>query len=300
MSPPSSDALRTLIRSQIRPFSSRASYPTGWAGNLTFAQIRDGCIPIATRLMKRYAMHSQDIPDALQRGFMVLWERLVDDPEHLADKELFDTACIVHSNCGKHYWDRHNRHINFEDMRLGQERDHPDEWLISGLEQGREERWAAWATAIDRRVDLEATLATLCQRYEGLPEPESRRHLVALYYLTTEITLKDAGLIVGLTYKYFAETYAKPVRADLTEAFAFLHDERPVPWTVKLERGHTEPAERVMARYTNQPHMRYALQTVLDGLTPQEARENSPYPHVRQLRHRARKALETAYASPSP
>jgi hypothetical protein len=35
------------IRSQIRPFPRIATYPTGWAGNRTFAEIMDDCTPLA-------------------------------------------------------------------------------------------------------------------------------------------------------------------------------------------------------------------------------------------------------------
>ena len=64
---------KSTIRSQIKPFSGPTTYLTGWAGYRTFAQIMSECSPLAAAIMRERGLDSVDIPDALQRGFMVFY-----------------------------------------------------------------------------------------------------------------------------------------------------------------------------------------------------------------------------------
>lgn len=106
--------VRSNIRVQIRPFPRVATYPTGWAGNLTFAQIMNDCTPLAATLIRKHRIAFQDFPDALQRGFMVVWERLVQDTQMFARTDKYTVARIVEANCGTNYWRRHERHLSLD------------------------------------------------------------------------------------------------------------------------------------------------------------------------------------------
>ena len=72
----SKSLIRSKIRQQIKPFSGSPTYCTGWAGYRTFAQIMADCSPLAATMLRRRYIDYVDIPDALQRGYMVFYEKL--------------------------------------------------------------------------------------------------------------------------------------------------------------------------------------------------------------------------------
>ena len=155
----------TRIRSQIKPFSGPPTYLTGWAGYRTFAQIMADCSPLAATILRRRHIDYVDIADALQRGFMVFYEQLSADPNMLVGQSKYAVADPVCNNCHQNYWARHCRHFSFDALDNGNT-DHPDEWLVTGLEAHRSEKWAAWATATDTRMDIEQAMGEL----DRLPE----------------------------------------------------------------------------------------------------------------------------------
>lgn len=87
-----------FIRSQIRPFPRVATYPTSWAGSLTFQQLCDDLAHYVTNVMKGKGIHRTIyLPDCIQHGFMALW------PELSKNKSLYQnwreqyqhTICIA-------------------------------------------------------------------------------------------------------------------------------------------------------------------------------------------------------------
>ncbi len=287
-------SLRSFIRCQIKPFPPVAVYPTGWAGNLIFAQIMTDCTPLAASLIRKHNIAFQDIPDALQRGFMVVWERLVQNSKLFANEDKYTVARIVEANCGANYWRRHERHLSLDALEGTITEDHPDEWMITGLEANRSECWAAWATATDMQIDIESILAQLVIKYETQPEPYSSRFLVALYYVTTQVKLEDAALIAGINHHYLLDDYVSVVRKDVQETFGELY--RPgTRWIEKFKRGHQKPAFGILEKYQSNPRMIYAIRSLLDDQLPSEARIQCPWPNNNQYRARAHKALMKAY-----
>ncbi len=286
--------IRQSIKVQIRPFPDVATYPTGWAGKRTFAQIMDDCSPLAATLIRKHNIAFQDFPDALQRGFMVVWERLVQETQMFANSDKYSVARIVEANCGANYWRRHERHLSLDALEGTVAEDHPDEWMITGLEASRSECWAAWATATDMRIDIEHIFAQLVAKYESKPEPHGFRFLVALYYVTTQVKLEDAALIAGINHHYLLDDYVSVVRKDVQQAFGELY--RPgTRWIEKFKCGHQQPARLVLEKYQRNARMIYAIQSLLEEQPPTEARIKCPWPNSNQYRARAQKALMKAY-----
>ncbi|MBZ0274700.1 MAG: hypothetical protein K8I60_01065, partial [Anaerolineae bacterium] len=87
--------LRAQIRSQIKPFRHERLFPTGWAGELSFAEIRTDLIPNLVRLLRYYKRPEAFLPDMLQEGFMHLWWDLSQEPEMLAKANKGDALRLV-------------------------------------------------------------------------------------------------------------------------------------------------------------------------------------------------------------
>jgi hypothetical protein len=76
-----------FIRSQIRPFPRVATYPTSWAGSLSFQQLYDDLAHYVTNVMKGKGIHRTNyLPDCIQHGFMALWLELSENRDFLTDK----------------------------------------------------------------------------------------------------------------------------------------------------------------------------------------------------------------------
>jgi len=274
---------------QIRPFPREAVYPTGWAGERTFAQIMDDCTLLASSLIRRYTrINPHELPDALQRGFMVLWERLSKDRRLLADADRIDAVGIVRANMGKNYHERHQRHLSLDALE-DQGLDAADEWMVTGMEASRSEVWAAWATATDLRIDIERIMAHLAENYLRMREPHGFRHLVALYYLTTQVELRDAALIAGVNHHHLLDNYVSVVRKDVVREFGEMY-QPGTRWIEKYKRGHQEPALLVLEKYGSNPKMVAAIRCLLEEKAPSQTQEVKGY-----HRMRARRALEAAY-----
>ena len=284
---------RRKIRAQIKPFSGPQTYPTGWNGYRTFAQIMGDCSPLAAAIMRERYIDNVDIPDALQRGFMVFYEKLSADPDMLADDNKYGVAFPVVANCHANYWNRHRRHHSLEGQAQDQSGD-TDEWLLTGLESRRSERWAAWATATDVKLDIENAFARLTEKYTAMNQTLGFRMLVGLYYMTTSVELKDAALIAGISHHYLLDKYVSQVRKDVREIFGEFYTPG-MRWIEKYQRGHLEPALQVLERYADNPRMTYAIHTLLEEKSTTEARVNCPWPNSNRFRQRAKEALMKAY-----
>jgi len=273
----------------IRPFPREDVYPTRWAGERTFAQIMDDCTPLAAYLIRRYKkINPHEFPDALQRGFMVVWERLSQNPSLFADADKIAVAGIVRSNFGDNYHQRHQRHLSLDALE-DQGLDAADEWMVTGFEANRTEVWAAWATATDLRIDIERIMGRLADIYQKMCEPHGFRHLVALYYLTTQVELKDAALIADINHHHLLDNYVSVVRKDVMREFGELY-QPGTRWIEKYKRGHMEPALLILEKYGNNPGMIAAIRSLLEEKTPPQSRDVKGY-----HRMRARRALEAAY-----
>ena len=83
-----SETIRTEIRQQIKSFPQEATYSTGWAGELTFAELEAQIAPQIANKIKRFGVYGQDIPDSVQTDLMRLWLRLIDERDLLAYDNL--------------------------------------------------------------------------------------------------------------------------------------------------------------------------------------------------------------------
>ena len=152
--------------SQIKPYPRTAVYPTSWAGGMTFQQIYDDLAHYASNVMKHFGILPHEIPDCLQIGFMVLWETLSAQRDFLAQKTrrqavFFVLArCKISSmRCGE------NRYDSLDALISDDWHNTSDEHAITGLEADRDERWAAWATDVDIRIDVEQNMRKLAAKY---------------------------------------------------------------------------------------------------------------------------------------
>src|SRR5690606_21709998 len=164
-----------------------------------------------------------------------------------------------------------------------------DEHAIDGYAHDRAERWAAWATDVDTRIDIQRIMHKLAAKYIA-----SFKHLIALYYITTQISRKDAAALAGLTPWNWMQNYVEPVLQDVRYEFAqvFLeqHDypqperkslsERPSSgqfttpygaWREQYRQGRTTPAKSLLERYRHTPCIVHALQAQIDGKTYAQA-----------------------------
>lgn len=63
-----SSDIRGKIRQQICPFRHERLFPTGWAGERSFAEIRTDLIPNLTRLLRYYKRRKRSFPICCRRG----------------------------------------------------------------------------------------------------------------------------------------------------------------------------------------------------------------------------------------
>ena len=182
-------------------------YPTGWAGDLTFQQIYDDLAHYASNVMKNFGVFEDELPDCLQIGFMALWETLVEQREFLAEKTRKQTVFFILARC-KISTIRYqaNQYDSLAALTSDDWHNTADEHVIDGMQYQRGERWAGWATEIDMRIDIERVMHKLATKYA-----DSLRHLAALYYITTQVSRKDAASIAGMTTANWYQTYVQPL-----------------------------------------------------------------------------------------
>lgn len=145
-------------------------------GTLTFDQIMEATYSYAFRVMQQgYGFENpQEIEDCLQFGFTKLWRRLQREPSFLDDKpKAFVTKAVIYA--AKRERHRHIRHSLRTAPPLPEDAHAP-----VFAPHSRESRLA------DLRIDLERALAQVA---EIVGDDEKR--LMALYYATTDVTIKD-------------------------------------------------------------------------------------------------------------
>jgi hypothetical protein len=268
---------RSHIRSQIKPFPCIATYPTSWAGSLTFQQIYNDLAHYVTNVMKGKGIHRTNyLPDCIQHGFMALWLELSANKDFLAQKTRQQAVFFILARCKistlRYYDDK------FDSLEALTGFSAPSGWWNSV------EQWATWATDIDSRIDVEQIRWKLAEKYA-----DSFKHLVALYAVTTQVTRKDAAVLAGVTPWNWHKTYEEPmlqeVRYEFAQVFLELHsytlpEQKPVEnrnngqftspyqnWREQYQQGHTEPAEALLEQYQHTVCIAEAIRAQIDGKT---------------------------------
>ena len=120
------------IRESIQPFRHERLFQTGWAGELSFAEIHADLVPNLNRLLRYYRKPAAYIPDILQEGFMRLWWDLCQEPDMLAKVNRDDALRMVLDRTRTPYFARRavTREVYLDDLatRSGD----PDEFVIEG------------------------------------------------------------------------------------------------------------------------------------------------------------------------
>lgn len=289
------EAIRAKIRSQIRPFPREQHYPTGWGGSLTFEEIRDALTPSINRLMRYYHYVEVDIPDMISHGFMRLWEELSKQPDLLAPMDKGGaTKWVMYRSGSSHYKKFYRREMYLEELatRSGD----PDDFIIDGYESGFYTHHAHYAEAVDQRIDITRVMEFMAAKYQ-----HSRAHLMALYYITTSVTLEDAAALAersGTKTCWWLTSIVKPMREELCELLG-LSRPRKMTWQEKVRAGDEAPLIQVVERFENAGDARMAA--TLRGLAENASSKalmdqlDLPKSHVHYLRRRAHDELNRAY-----
>lgn len=293
------EAIRAKIRSQTRPFPREAHYPTGWNGSMTFEEIRDALTPTINRLMRYYRYVDVDIPDMIAHGFMRLWEELSKQPDLLAKMDQGGaTKWVMYRSGSSHYKKFYRREMYLEDLatRSGD----PDDFIIDGYDHSHIIDHAQYAEAVDIRLDIEQTMRHMAEKYM-----DSRKHLAALYYITTSVAPDDAAELAGCggTKKcWWLTSVVKPMREELCELLGLFRP-RQMTWQEKLRAGQEAPLKQLIEDHEASGKERMA--ETLRSLSQYESaktlmeRLELPKSHVHYLRRMAHQELNRAYGCPA-
>ncbi len=316
------DTFQSWVRSNIRPFNAGkhkpGEYPTSWAGMQSFEQIHENLAHYASNVMQNFGIYGDELTECLQIGFVALWETLVAEPDFLAEKTRKQTVFFILARCKISTFRYQANMYDSLDALIGDDRrDTADENTITGLEYDRSERWAAWATEIDMRVDIERIMVKLAEKY--MP---SLKHMVALYYLTTQVGKEAAANIATSDVWRWYQRYGLYVQQELQYEFAevFLENhsyppaepfEIPVEhpnhgrymspyqeWREKYKQGNTAPAEALLEKYRHTVCVAGAIRAQIEGKTYLQAAKavgRNPKTFPRHMK-RAARMLAAAYA----
>lgn len=286
---------RTRIRAQIRAFPRQATYPTGWNGEMTFAEIREALLPSMNRLMRYYRYVEVDIPDMIAHGFMRLWEALSAEPDLLAGRDQSGAVkWVMYRSGSSHYKKFYRREMYLEDLatRTGD----PDEFIIDGYEGQFYLGHARYARAIEQRIDIEQAVTSLAEKYmHSLP------HLAALYYITTDVKPDDAAGLAGrdgTKQSWWLTSIVKPMREELGELLGIYRPEK-VTWQDKVAAGNADPLNELIESYQAKGDQR--MVATLHNLSQQGScaslmqQLDIPKTHVFYLRRKAHQALNDSY-----
>ncbi|MDX2140900.1 MAG: hypothetical protein SF123_22640 [Chloroflexota bacterium] len=307
-----------MIPFQIKLFPRVAVYPTSWADELTFEQIHADLTHYATSVLKSYNAPFHELEDCLQNGFMALWETLTTQRDFLTEKTRRQAVFFIlaRSKISTMQYQA-GMYDSFEAMISDHWHNTADE-QIDGMQHRRGERWAGFATEIDMRTDIERIMHKLSDKYG-----DSLRHLIALYFITTQVSRKDAASIAGMTPWNWYNAYVLPVLADVRYEFAQVFMEQheyPAPqppveradqsrrtgrftspyhaWRDEYHAGHTAPAETLLEQYRHTPCLSLALQAQIDGKSYRTAAADVGHSANTFRKHmkRAARLLHEAYA----
>lgn len=215
--------------------ASEVQYETHWRGTVTLEELlADTQVrKVAFAKMRSLGYIGEDAQDCFQLGTVNLWIALQTQPELLADKgAAWVGVWIAHAGSRRSLWKHRARSVPLHDLELSR--------------YTRPERWAAWATQVDKRIDFTLLMNTLAQRYDGDP-----LRLFALYSLTTSVKMKDVQFVAHADKNQLIQA-RNAVKNDLRELLA--DDESSMSdtyWLEQLRRGEhpacvTQVAEQVM------------------------------------------------------
>ena len=206
---------RNKIRESIQPFRHERLFQTGWADELSFAEIHTDLVPNLNRLLRYYRKPAVYIPDILQEGFMRLWWDLCQEPDMLEKASRDDALRMVLDRTRTPYFARRavTREVYLDDLatRSGD----PDEFVIEGYEGRYYKAHSEFSRAVDIRIDFEDAMQQMAEKYM-----DSHAHLIALYYITTEVSPDDAAELAdrgGTKKSWWLTSIVKPMREELAE-----------------------------------------------------------------------------------
>ncbi|MCC6613215.1 MAG: hypothetical protein IT320_07035 [Anaerolineae bacterium] len=223
-------------------------YETRWRGGATLeellsdAQVRK----VAFAKMRSFGYADEDAQDCFQLGTTKLWQVLQEQPFLLSDKgAAWVGIWIAHSGSTRSLWKDKARSVPFDDPDVYRNR--------------RSERWASWATRVDKRIDFALLMNTLAQRYDGDPIK-----LFALYSLTTSVKMKDLLPVADAPKNRLIEA-RNEVRDDMREILEMGTggDISNEFWTDQLQRvENLDCVTRVAERAMDDQRLLLALYTV--------------------------------------
>ena len=283
--------VRFDIRSKIRPFPRMATYLTGWGGRLTFEQIASDITPRMANKLSHFGMYGQDIPDSIQTGLMRLWQRLVDEPELLANDSLLSATWRTLAISKQTTLAKQNRkYLPFTDIACDSGLD-VDEYGISGYGgPNQAEPWASWAADVDFRLDITQAMQTIAEDYA-----DDIKGLVALYILTTSVESQAALRAHNLAHTQVYERMST-IRARLQHLLKDYAPRPPRSWRDRLESGEVEPYLRVVEHYEDRPLALFALYTLTTCAHVRKfARDEKERKMISYYRKKCLKRIEAAY-----
>lgn len=286
---------RAHIRAQITPLPREARYPTGWNGDMTFADIRETLTPKINRLMRYYHYVEVDVPDMIAHGFMRLWETLSQQPDLLKNMDQGGaTKWVMYRSNSSHYKKFYRREMYLEELatRSGD----PDEFIIEGYDHRYLPDHAHYAEAVDVRIDIEQAMQHMAKKYE-----HSLPHLAALYYITTSVRPDDAASLAGRGGSkkcWWLTSIVKPMREELCDLLGLFRPAKTT-WQDKLQAGEKQPLEALIERFeaAGDQRMTVTLLALAEHGSSKSLMEQLELPksHVHYLRRTAHQELNKAY-----
>lgn len=284
------------LRAKFRPLPRVARYPTGWAGELTFTEIRAALTPSINRLMRYYNYIEVDIPDMMAHGFMRLWEALSEQPNLLAERDQGGAVkWVMYRSNMSHYRKFDRREVYLDELATAS--GEADDFLIDGYDRGfNGSNHASFAEAIDARFDIERGINQIAEKYK-----DSLPHLAALYYITTSVKPGDAAALAGrggTKQSWWQTSIVKPLREELCDLFELSRPPK-ITWRDKVAAGDTDPLQQLVARL--EAEGKTPLAEIVDGLgrhencAAQMAQLGLPKTRIHYWRREAHQALNQAY-----
>jgi hypothetical protein len=274
---------------------SEAVFVTGWAGALTFTEIREALTANLYRLMRYYRFPEAELDDLHAHGFMRLWCELRNDPTFLANASKNEALRLLLNRLNPQYYRKFDRkEVSLE--ALAENSDEPDDFIIDGFSNGGGGH-AKYTRAVDLRLDIERAIQTVAERHK-----HSLPHLVALYYITTSVNVDAAAALAGRgggKKGWWLTSIVKPVREELQTLLA-LYDTRRNDWRSRFLAGDERPMQTVIEHHASRGNSR--MVQVLKSMAAHEncnalgQRLGVPKSTVFYLRRMAHMELNRAYA----
>lgn len=140
------------------------------------------------------------------------------------------------------------------------------------------ERWVAWVTRVDQRIDFTLLMNALAQQYDGDP-----LKLLALYSLTTSVKMKDV-LPIAKVHKNQLIEARNEVKNDM-RALLEMDEDRDISdefWADQLQRGENlDCVARVAERVMDDQRLLLALYVVTTSVTRKAVSELFSIPLTR-------------------